>query len=135
LDDEEADFLDAVDQARMDEERRKRLEEAQELLEFRQAATAIRDKVMEEHIRNEIFTVSSEKPKLKPKNDSPSIGTKRVSQSQLLAGVVRKRSHPSETEQKVQGSSTDSSEKASNSSTNINKEDVGSKAKVTKLGK
>jgi len=94
LDDDEADFLDYVDKVKMDEERKKRLEEARELTEFRSKVAELRDQSLDEMIKQEIGLV---KPEKKPSviqglDDLPSIGVAKTSQTKLLAGIVKRKS-------------------------------------------
>jgi len=94
LDDDECEFLDYVDQARIDEDKRKRTEEARELAEFRNAVSQLREKSFESAIHQEI-ALGSDVPRPKKssfsESDDQSIGVKRNSQSKLLAGLVVKR--------------------------------------------
>jgi len=94
LDDDECEFLDYVDQARIDEEKRKRTEEARELAEFRNAVSQLREKSFESAIHQEI-ALGQDVPRPKKssfsESDDQSIGVKRNSQSKLLAGLVVKR--------------------------------------------
>jgi len=95
LDDEEVQFLDYVEEARQEEEKRKRLEEAKELSEFRSAVSELREKEIEKAINQEIKSVDVKKSKLA--SEEVSIGIKKTSQSQLLAGLVKRKSIPNPT--------------------------------------
>lgn len=48
LDDDEVDFLDIIDKARSDAERRQQLEENNELLEFRQRVATLQENAIEQ---------------------------------------------------------------------------------------
>lgn len=100
LDDDEADFLDYVDKVRMDEERQKRLEEANELSEFRNKVSELREKELDEIRKKEIGLVKPEKKPSTSADDlnSPSIGSKKTSQTKLLAGIVKRKSSTSTSE-------------------------------------
>src|SRR5207244_2427727 len=92
LDDEEVQFLDYVDQARFEDDKRKREEEAKELHEFRSAVSQLREKEYEKALHEEIGLI--EKPKTGARSkipDPPSIGSKKTSQTQLLAGLVKRK--------------------------------------------
>jgi hypothetical protein len=102
LDDDEADFLDYVDKVRMDEERQKRLEEAKELSEFRTKVAEIRDQNMDAMIKQEIGLVKPDKKAsslIGGRDESPSIGVKKASQTKLLAGIVKRKSQQGSVEQ------------------------------------
>ncbi len=91
LDDEEVEFLDYVDQVRLQDDKRKRLEEAKELSEFRSAVSQLREKEFEKALQSEIGLgdrVNKNKTKLP---EPPSIGIKKTSQTQLLAGLVKRK--------------------------------------------
>jgi hypothetical protein len=96
LDDDEVDFLDHVDRQRMEDDRRKRLEEAKELSEFRSQVAILREKELEQHIKHEIgLTEVPKQPSAIKNTDKVSIGSKRSSQTSLLAGIVKRKMHPS----------------------------------------
>ncbi|ODM91108.1 hypothetical protein Ocin01_15575 [Orchesella cincta] len=93
LDDDEADFLEYVDKAKMDQERKKRMEELKELSEFRSKMAELRDQELDKHIKQELGLIKTEKkvPKKSYDDDLPSIGTGKTTQSKLLAGIVKRK--------------------------------------------
>lgn len=92
LDDDEADFLDHVDQARWEEDRRKKLLEEAELNDFREKVAELREKEIDVMIKQEIGLGVKDKKQVFADNDLPSIGVKKTSQSKLLAGLVKRKS-------------------------------------------
>jgi len=99
LDDDEADFLEYVDKAKMDLERKKRMEELKELNEFRSKMAELRDQELDKHIKQELGLIKTDKKVPKPKSyddDLPSIGTGKTTQSKLLAGIVKRKAPSSE---------------------------------------
>ncbi|CAL8100709.1 unnamed protein product [Orchesella dallaii] len=92
LDDDEADFLEYVDKAKMDLERKKRMEELKELNEFRSKMAELRDQELDKHIKQELGLIKTEKKVVKSYDDElPSIGTGKTTQSKLLAGIVKRK--------------------------------------------
>ncbi|XP_035903561.1 PSME3-interacting protein [Anopheles stephensi] len=89
LDDDEVEFLDLVDKNRMQAERQAHLEEQQELNEFRAKVATLQEKRLDEQIQQQVS---------KPKATKTPITSTRLSQKQILAGVVRKRKLEAETE-------------------------------------
>lgn len=83
LDDDEVDFLDLVDKSKLEEEKRKNLEEKKELNEFRMRKAWLEEESVEQRIKNEM---KSNKQLI-----NSSI-TKISSQSKLLAGALVKKS-------------------------------------------
>merc|ERR1711997_389591 len=79
LNDEEVDFLDKIDNARADVERKKFLEEQKELEEFERMQQESREKELKERL--ELEKKVPRKPVLTPSGTS-----KRTSQLKLLAG-------------------------------------------------
>ncbi|XP_050080855.1 PSME3-interacting protein [Anopheles maculipalpis] len=82
LDDDEVEFLDLVDKNRMQAERQAHLEEQKELNEFRAKVATLQEKRLDEQIQQQVS---------KPKATKTPITSTRLSQKQILAGVVRKR--------------------------------------------
>ncbi|XP_041783142.1 PSME3-interacting protein-like [Anopheles merus] len=82
LDDDEVEFLDLVDKNRMQAERQAHLEEQKELNEFRAKVATLQEKRLDEQIQQQVS---------KPKPAKAPISSTRLSQKQILAGVVRKR--------------------------------------------
>ena len=97
LDDEEVQFLDYVDQVRQEDDKRKRLEEAKELSEFRNAVSELREKEFEKALKKEIGLV--EPSKTSNTSKVPLVGSviKKPSQTQLLAGLVKRKTQDNET--------------------------------------
>ncbi|XP_057333814.1 PSME3-interacting protein isoform X2 [Microplitis mediator] len=81
LDDDEVEFLDLVDRKKLEEERKKNEEEAQELRDFKARVASLQDKMQEERLKSELKT---------PQTGSKISGSKH-SQVKLLAGVVVKK--------------------------------------------
>lgn len=79
LDDDEVEFLDLVDQNKMNAERKAQLEEAKEMSDFRQKVASLQEKRMDEQIQQQIS---------KPKPTKAPIASNRLSQKKILAGVV-----------------------------------------------
>lgn len=93
IDDDEADFLEYVDKSKMDLERKKKMEERKELDEFRSKMAEIREQELNKHIQQELGLVKSEKKPSKNYDDElPSFGTRKITQSKLLAGIVKRKS-------------------------------------------
>uniref|UniRef100_A0A182K3K9 FAM192A/Fyv6 N-terminal domain-containing protein n=1 Tax=Anopheles christyi TaxID=43041 RepID=A0A182K3K9_9DIPT len=91
LDDDEVEFLDLVDKNRMQAERQAQLEERKELNEFRAKVATLQEKRLDEQIQQQVS---------KPKPTKTPISSSRLSQKQILAGVVRKRKLEPENEPK-----------------------------------
>lgn len=82
LDDDEADFLEIVDKAKLNAEKKQQIEERTELHEFRERVRLMQENVIDQKISSEIV-------KRKPKPISA--GTNRSSQKSILSGIIRKR--------------------------------------------
>ncbi|KAL0277608.1 UNVERIFIED_CONTAM: hypothetical protein PYX00_004841 [Menopon gallinae] len=80
LDDDEIEFLDLVDQKKLEVEQLKEMEEKQELLDFRKKVEKLKEQAFDQRIHSEIHSV-------KQNNNSSSV----KSQHKLLKGVVVKR--------------------------------------------
>lgn len=85
LDDDEVEFLDLVDRTKLEEERKKNLEEEKEMRDFKAAVASLQEKSLDERLKQEL-----KKPQIINKNICSSSG--RNSQLKLLAGVVVKKS-------------------------------------------
>jgi hypothetical protein len=97
LDDDEAEFLDDIDRKRFAEELTKKREIDNELSEFRSKVAEIRDASLQTLIKQEIGLTKTDKPKPTfADEDLPSIGATKASQSQRLAGLVKRKSANSE---------------------------------------
>ena len=94
LDDDEVEFLDLVDRTKLEEERKKNLEEEKEMRDFKAAVASLQEKSLNEKLKQEL-----KNPQIVNKNVSS--GSSRTSQLKLLAGVVVKRS-----EKQKQGDAT-----------------------------
>ncbi|XP_031640762.1 PSME3-interacting protein [Contarinia nasturtii] len=81
LDDDEINFLDIVDKAKMEAEKRQQIQEKNELSEFRQRVASLQEQTIDKKI-------SIESAISKPKTPKPPA---RQSQKSILAGAVRKR--------------------------------------------
>lgn len=84
LDDDEVEFLDLVDRTKLEEERKKNLEEEKEMRDFKAAVASLQEKSLNEKLKQEL-----KNPQIVNKNVS--CGSSRTSQLKLLAGVVVKR--------------------------------------------
>uniref|UniRef100_A0A182Q603 FAM192A/Fyv6 N-terminal domain-containing protein n=1 Tax=Anopheles farauti TaxID=69004 RepID=A0A182Q603_9DIPT len=94
LDDDEVEFLDLVDKNRMQAERQAQIEEQKELNEFRAKVATLQEKRLDEQIQQQVS---------KPKPVKTPVTSSRLSQKQILAGVVRKRKAEPETDPKESG--------------------------------
>lgn len=83
LDDDEVEFLDLVDRTKLEEERKKNLEEEKEMRDFKAAVASLQEKTLNEKLKQEL-----KNPQIINKNISSG---SRTSQLKLLAGVVVKR--------------------------------------------
>ncbi|XP_026673523.1 protein FAM192A-like isoform X2 [Ceratina calcarata] len=83
LDDDEVEFLDLVDRTKLEEERKKNLEEEKEMRDFKAAVASLQERSLNEKLKQEL-----KNPQIVNKNVS--CGS-RTSQLKLLAGVVVKR--------------------------------------------
>ena len=90
LDDDEIDFLDFVDRAKLEEEKRKREEEKKELTAFRDEVSKLREEALQKHILQEIGLSGGSKSKPATKEEL-SIGTSKKPQTKLLAGIVKRK--------------------------------------------
>lgn len=118
LDDDEVDFLDVIDRAKMDADKKQQLEERNELRDFREKVASLQEKTLTEvctllrpHISRLYTTylieyilqkLQAEVSKPKPKITSMST---RPSQKSILAGMVRKRKVSSTTDEGTTGKS------------------------------
>ncbi|XP_076659375.1 PSME3-interacting protein isoform X2 [Halictus rubicundus] len=93
LDDDEVEFLDLVDRTKLEEERKKNLEEEKEIRDFKAAVASLQEKSLNDKLKQEL-----KNPQIANKNVSSG---SRTSQLKLLAGVVVKRS-----EKQKQGETT-----------------------------
>lgn len=80
LDDDEIEFLDLVDRTKLDADRKKEIEEAIELNDYRNRVAILQEKAIEERLYAE---VAVNKPKLAVNNKN--------SQQKLLKGIVVKK--------------------------------------------
>ncbi|XP_011148089.1 protein FAM192A isoform X2 [Harpegnathos saltator] len=85
LDDDEVEFLDLVDRTKLEEERKKNLEEEKEMRDFKDAVALLQEKKLSEKLKQEL-----KNPAASSKNTF--CGSSRPSQLKLLAGVIVKRS-------------------------------------------
>lgn len=93
MDDDEADFLDHVDKTRWEADRNKRMEEELALSEFRTKVAELREKDVDTLIKTEIGLIKTEtKKSVFADQGLPSIGATKTSQSQRLAGLVKRKS-------------------------------------------
>lgn len=84
LDDDEVEFLDLVDRTKLEEERKKNLEEEKEMRDFKAAVASLQEKSLDEKLKQEL-----KKPQTL--NKSTSSGSDRNSQLRLLTGIVVKK--------------------------------------------
>lgn len=84
LDDDEVEFLDLIDQKKIDEEKKKKLEEENEMRDFKERVASLQEKTLDERLKQEL-----KKPQSTSKNISGC--SSRNSQHKLLAGVVIKK--------------------------------------------
>ncbi|KAL0112537.1 hypothetical protein PUN28_012093 [Cardiocondyla obscurior] len=84
LDDDEMEFLDLVDRTKMEEERKKNLEEEKEMRDFKAAVASLQEQKLNEKLKQEL-----KNPPVSNKNTA--CGS-RSSQLKLPAGVILKRS-------------------------------------------
>lgn len=96
LDDDEIEFLDLVDRKKTEADRRKELEEEQELLDYRNRVSILQEKSMDERLQAEIVVNKVKKDK------QPNM------QQKLMKGVVIKR--PESQKRKISESGDDSIE-------------------------
>lgn len=54
LDDDEVEFLDLIDRTKMEEERKKNLEEEKEVQEFKAKVASLQEKSLEERLKHEL---------------------------------------------------------------------------------
>ncbi|CAL1679052.1 unnamed protein product [Lasius platythorax] len=85
LDDDEVEFLDLVDRTKIEEERKKNLEEEKEMRDFKAAVASLQEQKLNEKLKQEL-----KNPPVSSKNVV--CGSSRSSQLKLPAGVVLKRS-------------------------------------------
>ncbi|XP_012235241.1 PSME3-interacting protein isoform X2 [Linepithema humile] len=84
LDDDEVEFLDLVDRTKMEEERKKNLEEEKEMRDFKAAVASLQEQKLNEKLKQEL-----KNPPVSSKN---TICGSRSSQLKLPGGIVVKRS-------------------------------------------
>ncbi|BES96353.1 NEFA-interacting nuclear protein NIP30 [Nesidiocoris tenuis] len=82
LDDDEVDFLDLVDRSKMEEERKKAVEEQREIADFRNRVASLQEQGIQQRIQQEIRQQPAKTTK---------IATGKTSQTKLLAGAVVKK--------------------------------------------
>lgn len=82
LDDDEVEFLDLVDRTKLEEERKKNLEEEKEMRDFKAAVASLQEKSLDQKLKQELKN---------PQTTNKSTSSGRTSQLKLLAGVVIKR--------------------------------------------
>ncbi|KAG4071969.1 hypothetical protein HA402_006130 [Bradysia odoriphaga] len=99
LDDDEVDFLEVIDKAKIDAERKQQLEEKHEMQDFRQQVADLQEKNLDKKIQSEVS-----QPKV-----AKTSTISRPSQKSILSGVIRKRKL-SETNGNVQSESKPSEE-------------------------
>lgn len=116
LDDDEVEFLDLVDRTKLEEERKKNLEEEKEMMEFKAAVATLQEKSLDERLKQEL-----KKPNTTNKNISS--GSGRNSQLRLLAGAVVKRTgkQPTGSEVATKGSKRKLSETEEDNDTVLTK--------------
>ncbi|XP_046738941.1 PSME3-interacting protein isoform X2 [Diprion similis] len=109
LDDDEVEFLDLVDRTKLEEERKKNLEEEKEMRDFKAAVASLQEKSLDERLKQEL-----KKPQTTTKNMSS--GSGRNSQLRLLTGAVVKRTEkqPSGIDDTTKGSKRKLSEMEEN---------------------
>lgn len=84
LDDDEVEFLDLVDRTKMEEERKKNLEEEKEMRDFKAAVASLQEQKLNEKLKQEL-----KNPPVSSKN---TVYGSRSSQLKLPGGIVVKRS-------------------------------------------
>jgi len=92
-------FLDVIDKAKMDAERKKQLEEKHEMQDFRQKVATLQEQNLDKKIQSEVSQSKVTKP----------IANSRPSQKSILSGVIKKRK-VSETNGSVQSDAKKSDE-------------------------
>lgn len=100
LDEDEVNFLDIVDKAKLDAEKKLQKQDDSELTEFRERVATLREQTIDKKI-------NTEKTAVKPRLANPSA---RPSQRSILAGIVRKRSANDNGEQQKNDKIADSSQ-------------------------
>ncbi|XP_012539293.1 PSME3-interacting protein [Monomorium pharaonis] len=83
LDDDEVEFLDLVDRTKMEEERKKNLEEEKEMRDFKAAVASLQEQKLNEKLKQELKN---------PTINKNAAGGSRTLQLKLPAGVILKRS-------------------------------------------
>ncbi|KAJ6632973.1 PSME3-interacting protein [Pseudolycoriella hygida] len=81
LDDDEVDFLEVLDKAKIDAERKQQLEEKHEMQDFRQKVASLQEQNLDRKIQSEVS-----QPKITKSNTN-----NRLSQKAILSGVIKKR--------------------------------------------
>ncbi|XP_014489366.1 PREDICTED: protein FAM192A isoform X2 [Dinoponera quadriceps] len=94
LDDDEVEFLDLVDRTKLEEERKKNLEEEKEMRDFKAAVASLQEKKLNEKLKQELKN---------PAVNKNAFCGSRPSQLKLLAGVVVKRSDKQKQEETPKG--------------------------------
>lgn len=95
LDDDEVEFLDLIDRTKMEEERKKNLEEEKEMRDFKAAVASLQEQKLNEKLKQELKSL--------PVNKNAACGSSRTSQLKLPAGVVLKRSDKQKQEDAPKG--------------------------------
>ncbi|XP_001606256.1 PSME3-interacting protein [Nasonia vitripennis] len=106
LDDDEVEFLDLVDRTKMEEERKKNMEEEKEMHDFKAAVASLQEKSLDERLKQEL-----KQPVIHNKSATSS---NKNSQLRLLAGVVVKK--PAKSESATKRKLSDSEDKAEKTS-------------------
>ncbi|KYM75462.1 PREDICTED: protein FAM192A [Atta cephalotes] len=115
LDDDEVEFLDLVDRTKMEEERKKNLEEEKEMRDFKAAVASLQEQKLNEKLKQEL-----KNPPVSNKNAA--CGSSRTSQLKLPAGVVLKRPDKQKQEEVLKGIKRKLSPSKDNTDTSKKKE-------------
>lgn len=127
LDDDEIDFLDLVDQKKLEAERNKTIDEERELLDYRNRVANLQEQSMEQRLQAEIKGVVK-------KNSVNSIQRNcRLSQNQLLkGGLVMKKNDSQIRKRKIsECEQEDQEKKLRNDSTNVETSKVTNDTDIT----
>ncbi|KAK0180866.1 hypothetical protein PV327_003203 [Microctonus hyperodae] len=116
LDDDEVEFLDLVDRTKLEEERKKNLEEEKEMRDFKAAVASLQEKSLDEKLKQEL-----KKPQTLNKNTSS--GSDRNSQLRLLTGIVVKKAEKSDEAKGIKRKLSESSETTDDKSSSRSKKD------------
>lgn len=115
LDDDEIEFLDLVDRTKLAADRKKNMEEEKELNDYRNRVATLQEKSLEEKIHSEINVA---KPKLT---------NNRTSQTQLLKGVVVKKTDSRKRKIDTEETSAEDTTKIENVKPETKQNDIESK--------